>query len=365
MPRGRRRAPRDGESVRVNGIPVPFTFWPDAYLQHGRLVASNPWTCMAGFAKQTIVDARKRGRIIAFLEQSEDFYRAASNPRISSKPLLYYYSYMNLVKAFLVCHNHNISRAIHGLMDPKENITKKLTITSQKVAVNNKDSGPRIQTYRTLVEECGFSVPVRPRRMKLVDLLEQVVGVHRTVCHTLRRRQRFFPIAEIAFEYDRSNKDVWVAFHVKHVELAVNQDAPREIAANMSAFEEVESPNTDFRRFESVMIKRYSRSPRDVLGALVKEVKCDIWSLLRPGGYQFFVSSIPVSIRLAQIASNYQAMFYFGSVTRYRPDDFLKLLEGKHGWLVEEFIDTQPLQFIYLLGSGLMKAEMVVTEAAT
>lgn len=55
-------------------------------------------------------------------------------------------------------------------------------------------------------------------------------------------------------------------------------------------------------------------------------------------------------------------MFYFGSISRYRPDDFYKLVVGKHGWMVQEFINTQPLQFIYFLGCGIVDAEMVVPE---
>lgn len=80
------------------------------------------------------------------------------------------------------------------------------------------------------------------------------------------------------------------------------------------------------------------------------------------GRYRFWISSIPKNKRRTQLASGYQAMFYLGSVSRYRPDDYHKLAEGKHGWMVQEFINTQPLQFIYFLGSGIVQAEMVAPE---
>lgn len=366
MPGGRYRNARDGEPLKISGLPVPFTFWPDAFVRHGRLVASNPWTCMMGHVNRMVNNTKQRRRAIAFLEQSEGFYRAASGPGIASKPLLYYYSYLNLAKAFLTaCHNLPLEHCMHGLKEPDDNIRKRLTITSQEVKVNDSGGGRRTQVYREFVKECGFTVPPRPRPIKLVDLLEQVVGIHRTVSHTLNRKQRFFPIDHIGFEHNRSRREVWVALRIRRTNLGSSNDTPNEIRNGMAAFEEVTSPDGEYRRYESRAVNTYGRSPKETLKPLVKKVKKDIWSLLGPGGYRFFIGSIPPDKRLAQVASNYQAMFYFGSITRYRPDDFLKLVDGKHGWLVQEFINTQPLQFIYLLGSGLLKTEMVVPEAAT
>jgi len=104
----------------------------------------------------------------------------------------------------------------------------------------------------------------------------------------------------------------------------------------------------------------YGNSPLKVLSKVVRKTWHDVWSEVVPGRYRFWVSTIPKRKRLAQLAAAYQAMFYFGSVTRYRPDDFHKLADGKHGWMVQEFVNIQPLQFVYFLGSGMMDAEMIL-----
>lgn len=50
----------------------------------------------------------------------------------------------------------------------------------------------------------------------------------------------------------------------------------------------------------------------------------------------------------------YYLMFFFGSITRYHPYLFEKVLSEKEIWLVSEFLKTQPLQFMLLLTSKIL-----------
>lgn len=175
----------------------------------------------------------------------------------------------------------------------------------------------------------------------------------------MKTSTKYFPIFEVNFEYNPQEKEVWIAFSVSKADLG--SEAARGVRMNTASFHEVRSPDKEYRRYESNPMK-YKYSPIKVLRKLVLSTWKDIWSELHPGRYKFWVSSIDKNKRRAQLASGYQAMFYFGSVARYRPDDFYKLAEGEHAWMVQEFINTQPLQFIYFLGSGIVDAEMVVPE---
>jgi len=217
----------------------------------------------------------------------------------------------------------------------------------------------RIQVYREFIKQCGFPVPNYSSSTKVIDLLEQIVGIHRMTNYTLKRPTKYFPISDIRFEYDKYVKNVWIALSINRSDIS-DKDA-QNIRKHTCSFQEVESPDRSYRRFESKPIK-YEYSPIKVLRSLILNTWKDIWSELRPGGYKFWISSVDKTKRRAQLASGYQAMFYFGSVSRYRPDDFYKLAEGKHGWMVQEFINTQPYQFIYFLGSGIVEAEMVPPE---
>mgnify|MGYP006290453331 CR=1 FL=1 len=355
---GRYRRARTGKQVTVSGVPVPFTFWPDAYVARGRVITSDPWSCFASHVCSSGCSMKRRNLALAFLEQAQDFYLAANTPRMGARSLLYYYSFMNLVKACLVMQtNLDLTKCIHGLREPRENIRSRLTITSQAVQIDDR-RGNSLPLYREFMKICGFPIQRQPAPTKVIDLLEQIVGIHGVWSHTLKRTRKYFAVKEIVFEHDPTTKEAWISLSVDRSEVG---NAASDIQKHMSSFEEVESPVRSCRRYECHPIK-YTKSPKQVLRTLVLSTWKDIWSELRPGRYQWWITSINGKKRRAQLASGYQAMFFLGSVARYRPDDFYKLLESKHGWMLREFINTQPLQFIYFLGSGLIDAEVVVPE---
>jgi hypothetical protein len=57
-------------------------------------------------------------------------------------------------------------------------------------------------------------------------------------------------------------------------------------------------------------------------------------------------------------------MFYLGSLTRYKPADFDKIVTHRYSWMVAEFLETQPVQFIYGIASFLGGVEVVRPFAA-
>lgn len=59
-------------------------------------------------------------------------------------------------------------------------------------------------------------------------------------------------------------------------------------------------------------------------------------------------------ITLSPATIIYYLMFFFGSITRYHPYLFEKVLSDKQFWLVSEFLRTQPFQFIQLLTSKVL-----------
>jgi hypothetical protein len=61
---------------------------------------------------------------------------------------------------------------------------------------------------------------------------------------------------------------------------------------------------------------------------------------------------------LPQILSIYVTFFYLGSVTRYRPNFFEKILGTKHGSHIQEVILNLPQQFLYLLASEFAGREV-------
>lgn len=85
-----------------------------------------------------------------------------------------------------------------------------------------------------------------------------------------------------------------------------------------------------------------------------------IWYFLGNNGYTMYLSNSSTG-RYSQESIIYMVMFYLGSITRYHPYMFDEIFSDKEQWLMSEFLNTQPKQFLYLatarvLGQSVHKA---------
>jgi hypothetical protein len=61
---------------------------------------------------------------------------------------------------------------------------------------------------------------------------------------------------------------------------------------------------------------------------------------------------------LPQALSIYAIAYYLGSITRYRPQHFSRILAGPFGEFIQEFLTSQPSQFVYLMASDFAKRDV-------
>jgi hypothetical protein len=114
---------RDGETLVVKERVLPFSFFPVTrdkrrWGLYDALFAMRPWPVMEAAARQRIEDEQLKAEALAFLEQAQDFYTAAT-ARIAANPLLLYYSFLNLGKGVLLTlgYPNSLERASHGLSE--------------------------------------------------------------------------------------------------------------------------------------------------------------------------------------------------------------------------------------------------------
>jgi YaaC-like Protein len=114
------------------------------------LITADPWSLLFHIA----LDRKKQPRAESFISQAFDFYEAAQNPRTGTKPLLYYYSFLNLAKAALVTSGLRIPPAAkHGISDPRANTKKRLRVEGQTIRINPlaKDNSEIFPTFEKLL----------------------------------------------------------------------------------------------------------------------------------------------------------------------------------------------------------------------
>ena len=113
---------RQGEILEAKGRPLSFSYFPvrrgnRRYGLYDTVFAVSPWSVMRGEITDRLHGA-DRDEALAFLEQEQDFYRAATSG-VSTNPVLTYYVFVNLVKVLIRLKGFggSMDRAMHGMTE--------------------------------------------------------------------------------------------------------------------------------------------------------------------------------------------------------------------------------------------------------
>ncbi len=327
-----------------------------------RVVTADPWAFLCHLAAERLTGEQRR-RAFAYVEQAFDFCEAAHAPHVRSKPLLYYYSFLNLVKAALVLRRIAIPPAPkHGISDPRANAKVRLNITGQRV-----DAAPRSHSHSEIFPELLAELGYAPRKQsyRILDLFRQIPNLHRTFTQVMGETPSFAPIGR--FDFLRDKDVVWIRVVLKRGDKDVEATLPtiRSRGDFRSFMTQVRTTSPDELWLESRAFPGRRRGTDNGLRQLAHSVRgIGVAAILTTQGYRFYLSAAPPRSRIPYLAASYAIMFYLGSITRYRPHDFEKIITGRHQWLVEEFLASQPTQFIYGLAAELAGVDVVRPYAA-
>jgi hypothetical protein len=362
---------RAAKHYRPKGRPLTFSFFPVTrgnrrWGLYDAVFAVNPWTVIRGTISAD-VPAVQQVECLAFVSQAEDFYRAAT-AGVSANPLLLYYSFMNLAKALVRVRGFqgSLDQAMHGMKE--ETTVGGTEMTDSKVMA--KDSATTMNVFPEFIERLGYPRPHNNDTYPVMELLGQVVVGHRIwrEC-ALGNHERFIDLKHIDFMYDKGNKEIWLRLYVAKGDLArygVSQTGVLTkggLAALFHVVSHAEPDRKDLVCFEQLQPLKYTGRASDVVADLIDVVRPNLWRIVSavPGtAYRryYIHLSDPTQLRLPQMASLWALFFYFGSVVRYRPHLFDKLLEDSYGAFVEEFISSMPQQMLYLMASELCQREI-------
>jgi len=338
------RLPDAMEGETIKNPPTGFPVYATG--RRPRVISADVWSFLRHVAETELPE--RKGRVaVAFIEQAAEFYDAAANPRIGSRPLLYYYSFMNLAKAFLLVRRVDLPPAPrHGISDPRANVKRRLRLEGQAVRFS-RCATDHSELFPEFVKTLGMDVQ-RPRTVRLLSLLRQVPGIHRAFCRVTRERCSFMPAER--FELRRAKNQVYARMVVLRHDQDVLETLPqiRVRRAFRRIFHQVASPNAQELWFETEPVPGATRATDTAIRQLSARVcKVGIWPILTDKGQKCYLSTIPPREWLPPLASIYAIMFYLGSITRYKPYDFDRIVAGRFTWLIGEFLKTQPAQFVY------------------
>jgi len=355
------RLPQASSGGLVNNAPTGFPLFFNK--REPRIVTADAWSVFEHVVTNQL-DGKRKSTALSYVEQAFDFYEAARSTEIVSKPLLYYYSFLNLIKtALLIRKVHFAARPKHGISDPLSNERTRLRMEGQTIRIPAAASN-RSELFPEFIRILGGGAS-RSRNIKVLDIFAQIPSIHRTFVRITKRPVLFLPVK--CFEVRRNQKGIWARVIVRK-----NDEDVKTTLSNLkkrTKFRQCLHQKDTENQDEIWLETDFEVGERRAVDSAIKRLALrlcalGVSSILDSAGYRFYFCNLDPKRRLPSLAAAYAAFFYLGSVTRYKPDVFEKILSGKFGWIIWELIGTQPVQFLYTLASELIGVDVVRPYAA-
>jgi putative hemolysin len=347
-----------------------FILW-DANGLQSLLFARDPWLVIARSIKQQCPKPRQL-EALAYLEQSKDFYIAATGAGvIAARPLALYYSFMNLAKAFCLTRGGRASydQAQHGISEQRAPGAREL-IGAFLRAFPSVPTDPANVFDEFMHVLSGAGMPATTD-YQLPVLLPQIVPGHRFWAQGSKKTERFIAIHDIQFWHDPATRAMWLRLYFVGSDLSrlsVTQQRMLDETRLAGRFGGVtcneKYDGKELLCFEQVTTHNYTSGyPADEFQPVIDGLRDRIWVTVAtvPPYRRYYVYLAPTvehPFLLPQILSIYALIFYLGSITRYRPHQYDAISVGLFGPWIQEFVSGQPLQFLYLLASEFARQEV-------
>ncbi len=185
--------PRQGQPLIVRGEALQFSFWPmrkgeRRWGLHSMVYAADPWAIILDALHARCAGDFLRSAL-SFVRQAQEYFRAAERSvNIETRPVLYYYSFLNLVKALGLANRMTamVGSPKHGIVhnyQPGVAIqeARLVLVASQGAFTSVFDSLHQILTGRSLGGDLGIAVS---------EVMAQSVIGHRLWREASNRRER-------------------------------------------------------------------------------------------------------------------------------------------------------------------------------
>lgn len=359
---------REGDPLRVGRENVSFgrhiivqtnSGWA---LQH-RLFVNDPWAMIAEGVHRALPKGRTRNLAHSFRQQAEDYFRAATVGReMAVRPVLLYYAFMNLGKAYAVTRRNPrlASRSFHGVKPAG----KPRAIPGALIKFETQ-SPARPGVFQELLQHLDGNPVVLKSDLRLGHLLPQILPGHRLWCYAAKRMERFVTIDHFQVRHLNSAKQVWLNLYFRRNDLDQLGLTDKKFLseADLNGEFEVTSSADPYVCFQQRHPESYGAEPGAALAQILKKVKNKIWETARVTSpyrkpYVYLCPAVEQNARLPQMLSVYLLMFFLGFITRYSPLYFDDLLDSRYGSLIETFVEESPMQFLYLMASEILGREV-------
>lgn len=369
-------ATRAGKDVLILQRPIHFSFWPmyrttRRYGVQAQLYATNAWALIHS-AVSAHCPAGSRSEAQAYISQAEFFYDAQQrSAEWAAKPLLLYYSFLNLAKAYALTKGvrSTMDQARHGISERLGTGRKELSDAYLEVHASLPSGRPNVfaDFWRAMSGHTVTGV----LRLDVPYILPQILAGHRIWCDATNAAERFISLEDIRILQAKGSRELWLVLRIHNGTLSqhgIGLAALMRGSQLSGTFRPVTgyqdtAANEYMHQFEQITPTIYTHRAADKIHELVQVIRHRLWAAAnatRPFR-EYYLYNAPAAERLQvlpQLLSIYALAFYLGSITRYRPQHFDNILGSSFGGFLQEFLTSQPTQFLYLLASDFAKRDI-------
>lgn len=278
---------------------------------------------------------------LPFWKQAANYYNASKNLPPVSAPLTSYYCFLNAVKALLTVKEKTFSErhGVSGEYDPEA----KRVLSNEIVTIQASGFLSALSQY---LEE-----PEKKTEHNLKDMLACLPFIHRSYRHTFQsQRELFIPIKNALYRKHPNENYVWFT-----AEVAGRMANSKTLKTLPSGFE-VDKGYTDKCIIRSKRVKWHAHGAAALtkdqalerLQTLHSKVRLDLGFISAPTDLWYIkrkVSGVP-EIRRYGMTIIMAIMHRLSELSRYDPKGLARHLEGQANWILAEFIQLSPAQFI-------------------
>ncbi len=326
------------------GFPIFTRNKSSIYLgKNKKIIVSDIWAFWDYVIKK---NSKNTVFLTALLEQAKYFYDTAENGPIKSKPLLFYYSFLNFAK-ILINIEHNYGQRplyYHGLKEHNQG-----SFSHAEIEIFPKKNNVK-NVAAELMGILDQQSPLTTLKIKVKDLLRHCVGIHRAYSEIYNEDEIFHRLDNATLK--KNGKQL-------SFESIVKCDKNTFSALAAQGYN-ISCTNGEYKNTTQIPMATYRPGRNDYHNLSTQIKQAGIWYYIGANGYTLYLSS-HAQHRYSPETIIYNTMFYLGSITRYHPYMFDKLFSDKEQWLMSEFLTTQPKQFLYtstakILGQNILKA---------
>jgi uncharacterized protein (UPF0332 family) len=306
------------------------------------VLTNSPWTFVALWLKRA-----KKNDAAFYWRQANEFYTASTGLPLQSAPLLLYYSFLNAAKALLVVkgipfHEHHGVRA-HNMRKP----TSKISIVNEGIRILSKGVVASLSSYYGEAESESTH--------SLQELLFNMAFIHRTYCLTYTRQtEMFLPLVDCKYLRDKKTKRAYLS-----AELSSDLE-PRQIAKRLppSLVQDISFGPRAIKTVTSIPCSKTTNPTAADLHGLVdlhRRSRNDLHYINGAQTLWYAKTLVSGPRRLCRQSPTMvlAAMHRLSEICRYRPLELASHLSGQKNWLLSEFIQMSPVQFIDEMASEI------------